>query len=70
MLRITRQADYGIVLLTYIVREVGQETVTAAELARRTLLPGADGYQDLEAADASGAFDLASRRSRRLSAIA
>jgi FeS assembly SUF system regulator len=39
MLRITRQADYGIVLLTYIVREVGQETVTAAELARRTLLP-------------------------------
>lgn len=39
MLRITRQADYGIVLLTTFARLPRDETVTASELARRTRLP-------------------------------
>jgi FeS assembly SUF system regulator len=39
MLRITRQADYGIVLLTTFARLPRGETVTASELARRTRLP-------------------------------
>lgn len=39
MLRITRQADYGIVLLTYFAREKPGLTITAGALARRTQLP-------------------------------
>ena len=37
MLRITRQADYGIVLLTTFARMPSAETVTASELARRSV---------------------------------
>ncbi len=39
MLRITRQTDYGIVLLTTFARLPRAETITASELARRTQLP-------------------------------
>ncbi len=39
MLRITRQADYGIVLLTFFARQEPGITITANELARRTRLP-------------------------------
>ena len=39
MLRITKQADYGIVLLTFFAREAAGVTLTASELSKRTRLP-------------------------------
>ncbi len=39
MLRITKQADYGIVLMTWMARGSGDERFTAPDLARDTSLP-------------------------------
>lgn len=40
MLRITRQADYGIILLTAFAREEEGKKMAANELAKKTALPG------------------------------
>lgn len=40
MLRITKQADYGIVLLTHFARAERGVTITASQLTERTGLPG------------------------------
>lgn len=40
MLRITKQADYGIVLLTHFARAERGTTITASQLTERTGLPG------------------------------
>ncbi len=39
MIRLTRQADYGIVLMTHLARAAGQGTQTARDVAARTHLP-------------------------------
>ena len=39
MLRITKQADYGIVLMTYVARQGGEVVHNATDLAERAQLP-------------------------------
>ena len=65
MIRITKQTDYGIVLLTHLAADAGP-AVQRSGAGRRDAAAAADGEQDPEDAGARRAAGLAPRRQGRL----